>query len=201
MKEIVIATKNKGKALEFKAFFADYGIEAFSLHDFTEEMPDVEETGTTFEENAALKAEAIAKLLNKTVLADDSGLIIDALDGRPGIYSARYSGVDANDAKNVQKVLHELEGVAYNKRTARFISVLAIATPGKETIFKEGYCEGKIALKPVGENGFGYDPIFVPEGYEVTMAQLTATEKNQISHRKHAIAQLDDWIQQKKLSL
>jgi len=201
MKEIVIATKNKGKALEFKAFFADYGINALSLHDFSEEMPDVEETGTTFEENAALKAEAIAKLLNKTVLADDSGLIVDALDGRPGIYSARYSGEDANDTKNVQKVLHELEGTAYNNRTARFISVLAIAGPGKETIFKEGYCEGRITLEPAGENGFGYDPIFVPEGYEVTMAQLTATEKNQISHRKHAIAKLDEWIQQEKLSL
>ncbi|WLV23720.1 XTP/dITP diphosphatase [Aciduricibacillus chroicocephali] len=201
MKEIVIATKNKGKAAEFRDFFGAYGIKALSLLDLPEEMPDVEETGTTFEENAALKAEAISKLLNKTVLSDDSGLVIDALDGRPGVYSARYSGEGANDAKNVEKVLHELEHIAYNNRTARFVSVLAVATPGKETIFKEGSCEGHISFQPQGKHGFGYDPIFVPDGYVVTMAQLSGTEKNRISHRKHAMDRLNEWIQQELQSL
>lgn len=200
MKEIIIATKNKGKAAEFKDFFSAYGIMAVSLLDLSEEMPDVEETGTTFEENAALKAEAISKLLNKPVLSDDSGLEIDALDGRPGVYSARYSGKGANDAKNVEKVLHELAETTYNSRTARFVSVLAVAAPGKETIFKRGHCEGHITLHPAGKNGFGYDPIFIPAGYAVTMAQLSSVEKNRISHRKNAISQLDEWIQREKLS-
>lgn len=200
MKEIIIATKNRGKAKEFKAFFQVYGIHALSLHDLPEDMPDVEETGTTFEENAALKAEEIAALLNKPILSDDSGLVIDALDGRPGVYSARYSGEGANDERNMAKVLHELETVAYNERTARFVSVLAIARPGEKTIFKKGFCEGRIAIQSAGAHGFGYDPIFVPEGYAVTMAQLSSIEKNRISHRKHAISQLDTWIREEYTS-
>lgn len=196
MKHMIIATKNKGKSAEFKAFFSNYGIEAKALLDLKKEMPDIEETGTTFEENAALKAEQIAAILQLPVLADDSGLIIDALDGEPGIFSARYAGEPTNDQANIDKVLCKMQKVTQAKRTARFICVLAIAVPGSETIFRRGYCEGTIASIQVGKNGFGYDPIFVPEGYHKTMAQLSAAEKNQISHRKHAIAQLDNWMQQ-----
>lgn len=195
MKQIIIATKNKGKAAEFKTFFRAYGIEAKALPDLTEELPNIEETGKTFEENAALKAEQIAVILQKPVLADDSGLIIDALSGRPGIYSARYAGEPADDQSNIGKVMSELENVPRDKRTARFICVLAIAEPKTETTFRTGYCEGAIADKQVGKNGFGYDPVFVPEGYTVTMAQLSAEEKNKISHRKHAMEQLGNWIQ------
>ncbi|MBM7597782.1 XTP/dITP diphosphohydrolase [Virgibacillus halotolerans] len=196
MKQIIIATKNKGKAIEFKQFFSDYGIEAMSLLDMQGDIPDVEETGTTFEENAALKAEQMASLFDKPVLADDSGLMIDALDGRPGIYSARYAGEPKSDQANMNKVLEELTAfTALEERTARFVCVLAIAVPGEKTIFRKGYCEGTIAFSEAGENGFGYDPVFIPKGYQETMAQLSAGVKNSISHRKNAILHLDEWIQ------
>ncbi|RKQ37934.1 XTP/dITP diphosphatase [Oceanobacillus halophilus] len=194
MKQIVIATKNKGKANEFKSFFSKENIEALSLLDLNFELPDVEETGQTFEENAALKAEEICHLLKKPVLSDDSGLVIDALNGRPGIYSARYAGEEKDDKANVQKVLEEMENVPENQRTARFVCVLAIARPGENTIFKKGFCEGKIATSATGEYGFGYDPIFIPDGYSRTMAELQPDEKNRISHRKNAIDQLEEWI-------
>lgn len=194
MKQILIATKNKGKAKEFSAFFSGYGIKALSLLDLEEELADVQETGNTFEENAAIKAEQIEEILSIPVLADDSGLMIDQLDGRPGIYSARYAGEMKDDNANMDKVLDELKSVPEDKRTARFICVLAVAIPGEETIFRTGYCEGSIASSKKGTNGFGYDPIFVPNGYHVTMAELSSEEKNQISHRKHAIKQLEEWI-------
>lgn len=187
MMEIVIATKNKGKASEFKQFFKIFGISVKSLLDFAETLPDIEETGQTFKENARLKAEGISKVLNAPVLADDSGLMIDALDGKPGIYSARYAGEHATDEGNMNKVLEKLEKIEYRDRTARFISMLAIHIPNKETKFAKGYCEGHIAISKQGLRGFGYDPIFVPKGFIVTMATLSANEKNQVSHRKHAI--------------
>src|SRR5699024_8064367 len=121
MKEIIIATKNKGKAKEFEEFFKPHGIHTISLLDFSEEPLDIEETGTTFKENAALKAEQMSIELNKPVLADDSGLIIDALDGRPGVFSARYAGAPKSDQANIEKVLYELKEVVEEKRTARFI--------------------------------------------------------------------------------
>lgn len=194
MKEVVIATKNPGKAKEFKTFFAKYDINAVSLPELSKAIEDVDETGTTFDENAALKAEQIAELLQTPVLADDSGLVIDALDGQPGIYSARYAGEPKDDQANIDKVFDELHGVESANRTARFICVLAVAVPGDKTIFKTGYCEGKILASQSGHNGFGYDPIFIPEGYTKTMAELSPEEKNKISHRSHAMTQLEDWV-------
>jgi len=189
MNEIIIATRNQGKAREFKDFFAPYHITVKSLMDL-EDLPDIAETGKTFEENAALKAEQIATLVNLPVLADDSGLIVDALDGRPGVYSARYAGEKKDDQANIDKVLTEMRNVPKESRTARFICVLAGAVPGRETIFCKGYCEGEIGFVQKGENGFGYDPIFIPEDYDETMAELSSDEKNNISHRKHAMQQL-----------
>lgn len=196
MKEMVIATKNKGKVKEFEALFERYGIKITSLLDINEPIPDIEETGTTFKENARLKAEGIAKVLNVPVVADDSGLAVDALEGRPGVYSARYAGEPTDDVKNYEKLLDELRDVPNEKRTARFICALALAIPGKETIFTEGTCEGTIAHEPKGTNGFGYDPVFIPEGYDCTMAQLEQSEKNRISHRYHALLQLEEWLKQ-----
>lgn len=196
MKEMVIATKNKGKVKEFEALFERYGIKITSLLDINEPIPDIEETGTTFKENARLKAEGIAKVLNVPVVADDSGLAVDALEGRPGVYSARYAGEPTDDVKNYEKLLDELRDVPNEKRTARFICVLALAIPGKETIFTEGTCEGTIAHEPKGTNGFGYDPVFIPERYDCTMAQLEQSEKNRISHRYHALLQLEEWLKQ-----
>lgn len=194
MQEIIIATRNKGKAAEFKQMLQPYGINVLTLLDIAEDLPDVEETGTTFTENARLKAETIANLIQKPVLADDSGLAIDYLDGRPGVYSARYAGEPTDDLQNVEKVLVEMEEAAADERTASFICVLAFAVPGKETVFTEGACQGVISFKPVGTNGFGYDPIFIPDGFNETMAQLNDVHKNEISHRYHALVAFQAWL-------
>ncbi|MFC4184783.1 XTP/dITP diphosphatase [Saccharococcus thermophilus] len=190
MKQVIIATKNAGKTREFQALLGKRGVEVKSLLDFPD-CPDVEETGSTFAENAILKAEAMARYFNTMVIADDSGLSIDALGGRPGVYSARYAGEEKNDQKNIAKVLSELEGVPFAKRTARFHCALAVAAPGRRTTVVEGTCEGYITEKPQGENGFGYDPIFYIPQKGKTMAQLSAEEKNQISHRAKALEKLD----------
>jgi len=195
LEQIIIATKNQGKAEEFKSFFSKHNVKALSLLELDKPVPDIEETGSTFEENAALKAEQMASLMQTPVLADDSGLIIDALNGEPGVFSARYAGESKNDQANIEKVLRKLKDIPINERNARFICVLAIGRPDEETIFKTGYCEGAIALSERGENGFGYDPIFIPDGFTMTMAELTFEQKNEISHRKKAINQLEKWIQ------
>lgn len=194
MKKLILATKNAGKAREFKQLFSGYGIETISLLELEQELPDVEETGDTFEDNALLKAETIAKQLNVPVLADDSGLEVDALEKRPGIYSARYAGLEKNDQKNYEKVLKELDNVEKEKRTARFVSVIALARPGFESVVKRGTCEGSIGYEPKGENGFGYDPVFYPNSFQQTMAQLTAEQKNAISHRRNALDKLEAWL-------
>lgn len=193
MKPLIIASKNQGKINEFKDLLQEYDIEVKSLLDY-EEIPDVEETGTTFHENAALKAKIIGDLLDCPVIADDSGLMIDALDGRPGVYSARYAGEESDDEKNNLKVLKEMESVDEDKRSARYIAVLAFYRPGEEVIFREGYCEGEIIFGEHGKHGFGYDPIFIPKGYTKTMAQLKSYEKNIISHRAEALHQFKKWL-------
>jgi XTP/dITP diphosphohydrolase len=190
MKEVIIATKNPGKAREFEHIFAPRGIDVKTLLDYPE-IEDVEETGTTFEENATLKAEAVSKRLNKMVIGDDSGLIVDALEGRPGIYSARYAGEPKDDQKNLEKVLEELKGVSEEDRTARFYCALAVAVPGKETITVSGTCEGRILEEQRGSNGFGYDPVFYVPDKSRAMAELTSDEKNNISHRANALKKLD----------
>jgi XTP/dITP diphosphohydrolase len=190
MKEVIIATKNRGKAKEFEEIFAPRGFVVRTLLDYPE-ITDIEETGHTFEENAILKAEAVASRLNKIVMSDDSGLIIDALDGRPGIYSARYAGEQKDDQANIDLVLKELAGIPSNKRKARFYCALALATPGKDTITVAGTCEGIILEERRGSNGFGYDPIFFVSGKGHSMAELSSVEKNKISHRANAIKMLD----------
>jgi XTP/dITP diphosphohydrolase len=194
MDKIIIATKNAGKLKEFKSFFEQYDMTAYGLDELDKQFDDVEETGATFEENAALKAETIAGFLQVPVLADDSGLEIDALEGRPGVYSARYAGEAKSDQANMDKVLEELQDVPTAERTARFVCVLAVSQPGKETFYARGHVEGVITEAPQGEYGFGYDPVFQPEGYEKTMAQLEPAEKNQISHRKQAMVHLEKWL-------
>ena len=191
MKEVIIATKNPGKAREFEHIFAPRGIEVRTLLDYPE-IEDVEETGATFEENATLKAEAISQQFNKMVIGDDSGLIVDALGGRPGIYSARYAGEQPkSDQKNLEKVLDELQGVSEEERTARFYCALAVAIPGKETFTVSGTCEGRILEEQRGTNGFGYDPVFFVPEKGCAMAELSADVKNKISHRANALKKLD----------
>ncbi|WP_312471043.1 XTP/dITP diphosphatase [Neobacillus sp.] len=190
MKEVIIATKNPGKAREFEEIFASRGIEVRTLLDFPE-IPDVEESGSTFEENAVLKAEAISQALNKMVIGDDSGLLVDALEGRPGIYSARYAGEPKNDQNNTDKVLSELKDVPEVERTARFYCALAVAVPGQETMTVSGTCEGRILEERRGSNGFGYDPVFYVPEQGVAMAELSSDEKHKISHRANALKKLD----------
>ncbi|TYR82807.1 XTP/dITP diphosphatase [Priestia megaterium] len=193
MREIIIATKNVGKVKDFEALFAPKGFEVKSLLDFPA-LEDVEETGTTFAENATIKAETISKKLNKIVIADDSGLAIDALNGEPGVYSARYAGEDKDDDANIDKVLTKLQGVPFKQRTGRFHCALAIAVPNEQTIVVEGTCEGYILTERRGENGFGYDPIFFVEQWNRSMAELSKAEKNKISHRAHALRKLAPFI-------
>ncbi|WP_342432505.1 XTP/dITP diphosphatase [Neobacillus sp. FSL H8-0543] len=190
MKEVIIATKNPGKAREFEHIFTPRGVSVRTLLDFPE-IEDVEETGSTFEENAMLKAEAVSKQLNKMVIGDDSGLMVDALEGRPGIYSARYAGEQKDDQQNLEKVLFELAGIPEENRSARFYCALAVAIPNQETITVSGTCEGRILEEPRGVNGFGYDPIFFVPDKGVAMAELTGDEKNVISHRANALKKLD----------
>lgn len=195
---ILIATKNPGKAREFEALFAKKGLLVKTLLDYPE-IPEVEETGTTFAENALLKAETIAAALNMMVLADDSGLKVDALEGRPGVYSARYAGEPKSDAANNAKLLHELADFPPAERTAQFHCTLALAYPGKDSLIVEGEVEGKILGVPRGANGFGYDPLFYVAAQEKSMAELSEAEKNKISHRAIALAKLeqvwDEWIE------
>lgn len=195
---ILIATKNPGKAREFEALFAKKGLFVKTLLDYPE-IPEVEETGTTFAVNALLKAETIAATLNMMVLADDSGLKVDALEGRPGVYSARYAGEPKSDAANNAKLLHELADFPPAERTAQFHCTLALAYPGKDSLIVEGEVEGKILGVPRGANGFGYDPLFYVAAQEKSMAELSEAEKNKISHRAIALAKLeqvwDEWIE------
>ncbi|WP_338470438.1 XTP/dITP diphosphatase [Niallia sp. XMNu-256] len=190
MKSVIIATKNAGKAKDFQKILGPYGVEVKTLLDFPA-IDDVEETGETFEENAILKAEAICKKFNEVVIADDSGVVIDALDGRPGVYSARYAGEDKNDEANNDKVLKEMAEVPEKDRGARFYCAIAVAQPGKPTIIVNGTCEGVILFERRGTNGFGYDPIFYVSSMEKSMAELTPEEKNQISHRAVAMKKLE----------
>ena len=189
-KTIMIATGNMGKAKEFEKMFAKAGYQIKTMKDFPE-LPEVQETGQTFEENARLKAETIANILQCPVLADDSGLTVDALGGMPGIYSARFAGEQKSDASNNAKLLHELTDVADENRTAQFHCTLVFAAPQKESLVVEGIWNGHIARIPRGENGFGYDPLFIVDGLEKTSAELTPEEKNAISHRGQAMKKLD----------
>ncbi len=188
MKQVVIATKNKGKAKDFEALFAPLGFEVVTMFEVAPNM-EIEETGSTFEENAVLKAETLSRELNTIVIADDSGLAIDALDGAPGVYSARYAG-DHDDEANIVKVLENMQGVPDEKRTARFCCALAIAGPNMDTTTVFGTCEGVILHEKRGANGFGYDPIFFVPELGRAMAELSPEEKGAISHRGNAIRKL-----------
>jgi len=186
-RRIVIATHNVGKLREYRELLGDLPVALVSLADLgLTESP--EETGSSFEENAQLKALAYARAAGLLTLADDSGLEVDALGGAPGIHSARYGGSAApNDEARYRLLLSHLAHVPAPARTARFRCVLALATPQGEIYMAEGRCEGRIGYEPVGEHGFGYDPVFIITGRDVTMAQLPPEEKNCISHRARAL--------------
>lgn len=184
--DLVIATRNLGKVKEYAELLADYDFNLLSLDDVGVDI-DVEETGTTFAENATLKATQYAEASSKLTLADDSGLEVDALDGEPGVYSARYGGEGLTDAQRYRKLLAEMRDVPLLDRTARFRCVIAIAQPGKPAKTADGTLEGHIAFQSKGSFGFGYDPVFHVDGYRMTLAQIDPTRKNRISHRARAL--------------
>jgi XTP/dITP diphosphohydrolase len=186
MRTLVIATGNPGKVREIARILSDLDLDVRSLADYPS-APEPEETADTFAGNAAIKALAAAERTGELALADDSGLVIDALDGAPGVYSSRFAGEDATDEGRNAKVLDLLKDVPDEDRTARFVSVIAIAEPGRVIGTAEGTCEGMIAREPRGTNGFGYDPIFFSRDMGRMMAELSADEKNSISHRGRAV--------------
>lgn len=188
--KLLIATHNEGKVKEFRKMFASLGIEVESLNDYPD-LPEVEETGMTFEENARLKAETISKLTGRMVLADDSGLKVDALGGLPGVWSARFSAPEPTDAKNNAKLLHEMAMVLEQEdRSAQFHSTLVVAAPDKESLVVAADWPGYIAFELKGEDGFGYDPLFLVGETGRTAAQLSPEEKNALSHRGLAMKKL-----------
>lgn len=190
-KTILIATKNSHKTKEFRAFFEPMGYQVEDLSAYPD-LPEIEETGMTFAENARLKAETIATLTGNVTLADDSGIQVAILGGLPGIWSARFSGPDATDERNCQKLLHELAMVFdKERRAASFHCTLVVAYPGKDSLVVEADWKGYIATEPRGENGFGYDPIFLVGESDKTAAQLSLSEKNRQSHRALALAKLE----------
>ncbi|QQA38152.1 XTP/dITP diphosphatase [Tuanshanicoccus lijuaniae] len=194
LSKILIATHNPGKVKEFTTLFSPLGIKVESLLDYPE-LEEVEETGATFEENARLKAETIARMTNSMVLADDSGLCVDALNGAPGIYSARYAGEPTDNLKNNQKLLSALEGVA--NRQAHFICCLVLAHPDVDSLVVEGRVDGEIATQMHGEQGFGYDPVFYIPSEQKTFAQMPE-KKSEIGHRamalKALLEKMPDWL-------
>lgn len=180
-----IATKNLGKLREIDRILKPMGIDAICERDLDKEFPDVEENGTTFKENALIKARAGCTFTGLVTVADDSGLCVDALDGAPGIYSARYSGEEKDTKKNNEKLLSELKDVPYEKRTAHFVSAIACVFPDGKEFCVEGYCEGHIGFEPRGEKGFGYDPLF--ESKLGFFGELSDEEKDSISHRGNSL--------------
>ena len=187
MKEIIVASTNQGKIKEIKAMLKDIDIEVLSMKDVLEQELEIEETGTTFKENALIKAQTIANIVNKPVLADDSGLEVDALDKQPGIYSARFLGADTSYNIKNQYIIDALKD---KERTARFVCAMALVIPGQEPILIEETMEGLINDKIEGANGFGYDPIFYFPPCQMTSAMMSMKEKNKYSHRAKALKKL-----------
>ena len=214
MRTAILASQNKNKIKEIRAILEKFGLDVITRDDAGIPTDDIEETGTTFEENSHLKASVImdmiaadpslAEYLDSPVIADDSGLMVDALGGEPGVYSARYAGEGCSYDDNNTKLLAALEGVPESERTARFVTVITLIYPdGKDVpaaaqpqgdrhvLVARGECEGHIAAEKRGEGGFGYDPVFIPEGYSNSFAELGTDFKNTISHRAKALAELE----------
>ena len=194
--KIIAATQNKHKISEIDAITSKLGMTIISRKDAGVPDFEIKEDGTTFEENSYIKAKAILDYTGEATIADDSGLEVDFLDGAPGVYSARFAGVegDGADKANNTKLLEKMKGVPENKRSARFVSVITLLYPDGDKIVARGVCQGRVATELMGDNGFGYDPLFIPEGYDQSYAQIGAEEKNRISHRAKALDMLRELL-------
>ncbi|MBR0455214.1 MAG: RdgB/HAM1 family non-canonical purine NTP pyrophosphatase [Firmicutes bacterium] len=206
MKTIVAATRNKHKIEEIGAITSKFGMTIMSRDEAGVPPVEIPETGKTFEENSYIKAFEIMKLCGQITVADDSGLVVDCLDGAPGVYSARFAGfeglwpedaagIDTNDKDNNAKLINLIKDVPYEDRTARFVSVITMVYPDGKTIVARGTVEGHLVLEERGDGGFGYDPLFVPEGYDRTFGELSQQIKNSISHRANALKALYDKLE------
>lgn len=207
MKTIVAATKNKNKIREIEAITKDFGMNIISRDEAGVPPVEVEENGTTFEENSYAKAYEIMKLCNQITIADDSGLVVDCIEGAPGVYSARFAnfpgiwpgdednGEDSDDLDNNAKLVSLIKDVPFEERTARFVSVITMVYPDGRTIVARGEVEGNLVLEARGENGFGYDPLFIPKGYDRTFGELGSDIKNGISHRANALKVLREKLE------
>ena len=191
---MILASNNKKKLLEMQTLLANLGVELLSQRDAGCAF-EVEETGTSFEENAYLKASAVTAATGEIAVADDSGLMVDALDGAPGVYSARFTGNhEDTDEQRCRFLLQKLEGVS--ARSAKFVSTICCTFPNGDVLRARGECPGKIAFAPSGSGGFGYDPVFIPDGYDCTMAELGSAVKNEIAHRGRAIRSFKEELKQ-----
>ncbi len=189
-RKLVLSTGNQHKVEEIKTILKDLSIEVVSKRDVALGDLEVVEDGETLEENSFKKAKALADKLDYMVLADDSGLFVGILNCEPGVYSSRYAGEEGNDKKNNKKLLEKLQDIPLQEREAKFKTVIVLITENKEKIVVYGECKGKIGFEPKGENGFGYDPLFIPEGYDKTFGELGEEVKNKISHRAKALVNL-----------
>ncbi len=215
MKKIIAATRNKHKITEIEAITKDFGMEIISRDEAGIPKVEIPEDGDSFEENSYKKAYGIMKLCGEITIADDSGLVVDCLDGAPGIYSARFAtfpGIwpneeekkaneDSSDVSNNQKLIELISNVEYEKRTARFVSVITMVYPDGDTIVARGEVEGHLLLEEKGPRGFGYDPLFVPVGYDKTFGELSAEIKNSISHRANALVSLREKLAEREKTL
>jgi XTP/dITP diphosphohydrolase len=194
--KVIIATHNRGKVREIADLMKGLPVEWLSASDFPDVPPTVE-SGDTLEENSLLKAQALSKAAGLPAVADDSGLFVDALKGEPGVHSARYAGPKCNDADNVKKLLEEMVEVKDLERGAAFRTVVTIVWPGETPVYLAGEIKGKITKNPKGTAGFGYDPVFQPEGYDRVFAEMTLEEKNAISHRARAFVKVKAWFERR----
>lgn len=196
---MIAASSNAHKIKEIQSIMSKFGVKVVSRKEAGVPEFEIEEDGETFEENSLKKAEAIMKATGKLTVADDSGLMVDYLGGAPGVYSARFAGEECDDAKNNEKLLKHLEGLSAEDRKAKFVSVITLMFPDGNTIVARGECPGRIIETPTGENGFGYDPLFVPDGLSKTFAQLSDKEKNSISHRARALEKLEEILTEREI--
>ena len=196
---MIAASSNAHKIKEIQSIMSKFGVKVVSRKEAGVPEFEIEEDGETFEENSLKKAEAIMKATGKLTVADDSGLMVDYLGGAPGVYSARFAGEECYDEKNNEKLLKHLEGLPAEDRKAKFVSVITLMFPDGNTIVARGECPGRIIETPTGENGFGYDPLFVPDGLSKTFAQLSDKEKNSISHRARALEKLEEILTEREI--
>ena len=197
MSRIIAATQNKHKIREIEAITKKFGMEIVSRDEAGIEKVEVVEDGTTFEENSYKKAYEIMKLCGEVTIADDSGIVVDCISGAPGVYSARFAGVDGDDEANNRKLMEMIKDFPFEERTARFVSVITMVYPDGDTIVARGEVEGHVIPEEIGENGFGYDPMFIPLGYDITFGQFEPEEKNKISHRANALVSLQKQLEER----